>query len=131
MTALVTHRAIDGFRAALDEHRTAGRSIGFVPTMGYLHAGHRSLLDRARAENDVVAASIFVNPLQFAPDEDLRDYPRDLDRDIRLCRAAGVDVLFVPSVEEMYPEGAATTVSVGGVSEVLEGVVATDPTSRA
>ena len=122
MTGLDVHSTIDGFRADLDGHRAAGRSIGFVPTMGYLHAGHMSLVERARAENDVVAASIFVNPLQFSPDEDLKDYPRDLERDTRLCREAGVDLLLVPAVEEMYPDAAATTVTVSGVSEVLEGV---------
>ena len=121
MTELVTHLTIESFRAELDGHRASGRSVGFVATMGYLHEGHRSLMARARAENDIVAASIFVNPLQFAPGEDLRDYPRDLDRDTRLCREAGVDVLFAPSVDEMYPNGAATMVTVGGVSEALEG----------
>lgn len=88
--------------------RRQGRKVGFVPTMGYLHAGHASLMHEARrrvkAEGAVVA-SIFVNPAQFAPNEDLARYPRDLPRDRRLCREAGVDVLFVPSAEELYPGG--------------------------
>ena len=108
-------------RRLLDDQRRAGRAIGFVPTMGYLHAGHLSLVERAAAECDVVLASIFVNPLQFAPNEDLDAYPRDLDRDRGLARRAGVDVLFVPTTVEMYPEPVATTVSVSGVSERLDG----------
>ncbi|MFP3906049.1 MAG: pantoate--beta-alanine ligase [Acidimicrobiales bacterium] len=108
-------------RAVLDGERREGRSIGFVPTMGYLHAGHLSLMERAAAECDVVLASIFVNPLQFAPDEDLDAYPRDLDCDRERAAAAGVGILFVPSTAEMYPQPVATTVSVSGVSERLEG----------
>lgn len=96
-------------RAAL-QGATGG--IGFVPTMGYLHEGHSSLMRRARRECGVVVASIFVNPKQFGPTEDLARYPRDLARDRAVCEAAGVDVLFVPSVEEMYPAGFATEVSV-------------------
>jgi pantoate--beta-alanine ligase len=112
---------IADLRGALDAERAAGRRVGFVPTMGYLHDGHASLMRRARAETDVVAASIFVNPLQFGAGEDLDAYPRDLDRDRSLCAAAGVDVLFVPDVAEMYPAPVLTTVSVAGVSETLEG----------
>lgn len=118
-------------RAALDGERAAGRSVGFVPTMGYLHEGHVSLMRAARADVDasgggVVVSSIFVNPLQFAAHEDLDSYPRDLERDAALAEAAGVDLLFVPSVEEMYPDPVpggllATTVSVAGVSEGFEG----------
>ncbi|MDZ7679402.1 MAG: pantoate--beta-alanine ligase [Acidimicrobiales bacterium] len=108
-------------RAVLDGERREGRTIGFVPTMGYLHAGHLSLMERAAAECDVVLASIFVNPLQFAPSEDLDAYPRDLDRDRGLASGSGVGVLFVPSAAEMYPQPVATTVSVSGVSERLEG----------
>jgi pantoate--beta-alanine ligase len=96
--------------------------VGFVPTMGYLHEGHASLMRRARAENDVVVASIFVNPLQFGPAEDLAAYPRDLERDTAIAAGAGVDYLFVPSAEEMYPGGRpSTTVTVAGVSEGMEG----------
>jgi pantoate--beta-alanine ligase len=108
-------------RPLLDGERAAGRSVGLVPTMGYLHDGHLALMRRARVETDVVVASIFVNPLQFSAGEDLEAYPRDLDRDGRLAEAAGVDVLFVPSADEMFPEPVLTTVSVAEVSEPLEG----------
>lgn len=116
-------QTIEALRSLLDEHRGAGASVGFVPTMGYLHDGHVSLMRAARAGCDVVVSSVFVNPLQFAVDEDLDDYPRDLERDAGLAAGAGVDVLFVPSVQEMYPAGhpIATTVSVAGVSEGFEG----------
>ena len=114
---------IDDLRARLARARTTGRTIGFVPTMGYLHDGHVSLMRAARSSDDLVVASVFVNPLQFAAGEDLEDYPRDLDRDAELAADAGVDLLFVPSVTEMYPHGhpIATTVSVSGVSEGFEG----------
>jgi len=112
---------IDDLRAELDGHRAAGRTVGFVPTMGYLHDGHASLMQAARAETDVVVASIFVNPLQFGAGEDLEAYPRDLARDTDLAAAAGVDLLFTPSVEVMYPRPVLTTVSVAQVSEGLEG----------
>jgi pantoate--beta-alanine ligase len=108
-------------RPLLDGERAAGRAVGLVPTMGYLHDGHRALMRRARAETDVVVASIFVNPLQFGAGEDLEAYPRDLDRDGRLAEAAGVDVLFVPSPDEMFPAPVLTTVSVAQLSEPLEG----------
>lgn len=111
-------------RAALLATRVAeGRPglVGLVPTMGYLHEGHRSLMRRARAECAVVATTIFVNPTQFGPNEDFTRYPRDEARDFAICEAEGVDIVFAPSVEEMYPEGAETTVSVGRLSTVLEG----------
>jgi pantoate--beta-alanine ligase len=111
-------------RDVLDAARATGRSVGLVPTMGALHAGHVSLMARARAECQVVAVSIFVNPLQFGDPEDIARYPRTLDWDLGVCAAAGVDVVFVPSVLEMYPgwpEPVATTVSVRGVSEGWEG----------
>jgi len=113
--------AIADLRAALDAERAGGCRVGFVPTMGYLHDGHASLVRAARAATDVVAVSIFVNPLQFGAGEDLSAYPRDLARDSRLAEANGADLLFTPSVEEMYPLPVQTTVSVGGVSEPLEG----------
>jgi hypothetical protein len=106
---------------ALDAERAEGRVVGLVPTMGYLHAGHRSLMHAAVAGADVAAVTIFVNPLQFAPTEDLSTYPRDLDRDLSMARDAGIAHVFHPSVDEMYPEPIATTVSVSGVSEPLEG----------
>jgi pantoate--beta-alanine ligase len=114
---------IAGFRDALDALRAGGSTVGFVPTMGYLHAGHGSLIERAAAECDVVALSIFVNPLQFAANEDLSSYPRDLDRDRALASAAGATHLLVPSVEEMYPRPVATEVSVSGVSARMEGAL--------
>ncbi|MDZ7676540.1 MAG: pantoate--beta-alanine ligase [Acidimicrobiales bacterium] len=110
-------------RSLLDAARAEGRTVGFAPTMGYLHEGHVSLMRAARTETEVVVASVFVNPLQFAAHEDLDDYPRDLERDAALAEEAGVDVLFVPSSAEMYPDGhpIATTVTVDGVSAGFEG----------
>jgi pantoate--beta-alanine ligase len=116
-----TLHTIAELRPLLDGERAAGHSVGLVPTMGYLHGGHLALMQRARAETDVVVASIFVNPLQFGAGEDLETYPRDLDRDGRLAEAAGVDVLFVPGAVEMFPEPMLTTVSVAQVSDPLEG----------
>jgi len=113
-----------GCREALQVARDAGRAIGLVPTMGALHAGHVSLMARARAECGTVAVSIFVNPLQFGDPEDIAHYPRTLERDLAVCAGAGVDVVFVPTVTEMYPDWpapVATTVSVRGVSEGWEG----------
>jgi pantoate--beta-alanine ligase len=101
--------------------RDAERPVGLVPTMGALHEGHLALLERARAECATVVMSLFVNPTQFAPGEDLRSYPRSEDGDARLAAAAGVDVVFAPAAPEMYPDGFATTVHVAGVSEHLEG----------
>ncbi len=94
---------------------------GLVPTMGYLHAGHISLVEKARAENDLVGASIYVNPTQFGPREDLAAYPRDLDRDLRLLEQSGTDLVWVPNDEEVYPPGYQTYVEVGEVTKVLEG----------
>ena len=104
-----------------DAARTRGQRIGFVPTMGYLHAGHLSLVAEARRRADVVVASIFVNPLQFGANEDLARYPRDIERDSQLLTAAGTDVLFLPDVKEMYPEGFQTTVTVERVTRGLCG----------
>jgi pantoate--beta-alanine ligase len=107
-------------RALLGDRRP-GAAVGFVPTMGYLHAGHASLMEAAREATDVVVASIFVNPLQFGPGEDLDAYPRDLVGDTALAERSGVDLLFAPSGAEMYPSPMRTTVSVAGVSQALEG----------
>jgi pantoate--beta-alanine ligase len=122
-TAVRVIDRIADLRETLEAARAAGRRVGLVPTMGYLHDGHASLVRRARAENDVVAVTLFVNPLQFAPTEDLAAYPRDFERDRGIVAAAGGDLLFAPSVEEMYPDGTptATTVTVAGVSEGMEG----------
>lgn len=100
---------------------TMAGTIGAVPTMGYLHEGHLALVRRARAENDHVVVSIFVNPTQFGPNEDYARYPRDPERDLAMLRAEGVDVVFMPSVQEMYPEGFATYVNVERLTERLEG----------
>jgi len=116
-----TVSSVQDLHRTLAEHRAAGRSVGFVPTMGFLHEGHLSLVRRARQENDVVVVSIFVNPAQFAPTEDLDRYPRDLERDSALCSGEGCDILFVPRPEEMYPAGFSTYVSVDGLSSNLEG----------
>ncbi|HSN69304.1 MAG TPA: pantoate--beta-alanine ligase [Thermoanaerobaculia bacterium] len=115
-------REIAEVRAAVAGARAAGRRIGFVPTMGFLHEGHLSLIDLARERGaSFIAVSIFVNPLQFGPAEDFERYPRDEERDRRLLEERGVDLLFIPSVEAMYPAGAVTRVIVGGVAESLEG----------
>jgi pantoate--beta-alanine ligase len=108
-------------RIALAPERLANRVVGLVPTMGALHDGHLSLVRAARENSEVVVVSVFVNPLQFGQGEDLDSYPRDDARDMELLRSAGVDVVFVPSQEEMYPPEASSTVRVAGVSEVLEG----------
>ena len=114
---------IAALRERLGEHRKAGRRIGLVPTMGYLHAGHMELVSRAKAENDVVVTSIFVNPLQFGANEDLTKYPRDLERDSAMLRDAGVDYLFAPSVTDMYPRPMETVVDVPKLGAELEGAV--------
>ncbi|MBS1880139.1 MAG: pantoate--beta-alanine ligase [Actinobacteria bacterium] len=120
-------RAKAQLRAALERPRREAVSIGLVPTMGYLHDGHASLLRAARAECDLVVMSLFVNPTQFGPGEDLDRYPRDEERDLRLAAEAGVDFVYAPPVEEVYPEGFATTVEVRGpLTEVLDG----DPARR-
>ncbi len=108
-------------REICDAARAQGRTVGFVPTMGYFHDGHRSLMRAARADNDLVVVSLFVNPTQFAPTEDLSAYPRDLDGDAAQAGAEGVDLLFVPRVDEVYPGDERTTVHVGGITEVLCG----------
>jgi pantoate--beta-alanine ligase len=109
---------------ALERARAAGRTVGLVPTMGALHAGHVSLVARARAECDVVAVTIFVNPLQFGDPADIAAYPRTLEHDLAVCAEAGADLVFAPTVREMYPSWPAppaTTVSVRGVSDAWEG----------
>ncbi len=114
-------RDLPALRAATATFRAAGRSLGLVPTMGALHAGHIELVAAARREADAVAASIFVNPLQFAATEDLSRYPRDEDGDLAKLRAAGCDLVWMPPVEAMYPPGAATVIEVAGPSAGWEG----------
>jgi pantoate--beta-alanine ligase len=121
-----TVRTVAELRTVLAPARRAGRSIGLVPTMGFFHEGHLALMRAARAASDVVVVSLFVNPTQFGPNEDLDSYPRDEQRDAALAEREGVDVLFAPPVEEVYPDGFATTVAVTGLSEVLDG----DPARR-
>ncbi len=118
---MIVARTVAEFRTARDSLLAGGRVLGLVPTMGYLHQGHRSLIRRARAECDAVAVTIFVNPTQFGPNDDFTRYPRDEARDLESCAADGVDLVLAPPVEEIYPEGACTTVSVGPLSRVLEG----------
>ncbi len=103
------------------ELRTGGSVLGFVPTMGALHEGHLSLVQRAKAECTVVVASIFVNPLQFAPGEDFARYPRTFDEDCTKLKAEGVEILFAPETAEMYPDGAMTTVTMAGIGDQLDG----------
>jgi pantoate--beta-alanine ligase len=121
-----TLRTVAELRAALEPARRAGRTIGLVPTMGAFHEGHLELIRRAREQNDVVVVSLFVNPAQFSPNEDLDAYPRDEARDAALAEELGADVLFAPPVEEVYPAGFATSVSVSGLTQVLDG----DPRRR-
>ncbi|MYI82577.1 MAG: pantoate--beta-alanine ligase [Chloroflexi bacterium] len=111
-------RTLADLRMAL---RSPAAPVGLVPTMGYLHRGHISLVEAARAECPTVVVSLFVNPTQFGPNEDFEDYPRDEDRDLDLLGDAGADIAFIPSVEEIYPAGDSTRVRVGGLTEVLEG----------
>ena len=113
--------SVAGFRKAMEQERAAGRSVGLVPTMGYLHDGHASLMRRAAAECDVVAVTVFVNPLQFGANEDLDSYPRDLDGDVALAAANGATYVFAPTTAEMYPTPMLTSVRVSAVSEPLEG----------
>lgn len=114
--------SIADLRTACERARARGSRVGLVPTMGYLHDGHHSLIRAARAQTDFVVVTIFVNPLQFGPAEDLDRYPRDLTGDLEQCRSEGVDVVFSPPASEMYPQDApATTVHVAGLTDVLCG----------
>jgi pantoate--beta-alanine ligase len=112
---------IHAFRSYLDDMRREDRTVGLVPTMGYLLDGHLSLIRRSVAECNITAVTIFVNPLQFAANEDLSSYPRDLPRDVELCESAGATIVLTPSVEEMYPEPMLTTVSVSTLGDTMEG----------
>jgi pantoate--beta-alanine ligase len=116
-----TETTVAGMKAAAAELRARGRSIGLVPTMGYLHEGHLSLVRECRKRADVTVVSIFVNPLQFGPQEDFRRYPRDPERDASLLEKEGVDILFLPADGDMYPEGYRTSVEVAGLQDKLCG----------
>jgi len=114
-------RRVAGMRDAARQVRALGKTVGFVPTMGFLHEGHVSLVRRMRAVADLTVVSIFVNPTQFGPGEDFERYPRDLARDCDLLASEGVDIVFAPEAGELYPAGASTFVEVAGLSDVLEG----------
>ncbi len=114
-------RTITEVRAAVREARLAGGTVGLVPTMGAFHEGHLSLMRAARQQNDLVVVSLFVNPTQFAANEDLSTYPRDEARDAALAETEGVDILFAPEPAEIYPDGFATNIHVAGITEVLDG----------
>ncbi len=120
-TPLQPVRTVDALRDAVAELRAAGRRVALVPTMGALHAGHLSLLTVAGRDDHAVVMSLFVNPTQFAPTEDLAAYPRDEDADLRLAAVAGAELIFAPDVSEMYPDGFGTTVTVDGPTHGLEG----------
>ena len=115
--------AVNEVRAAVWTARQSERKIGFVPTMGALHVGHVSLIEKARAECGFVVVSIFVNPTQFGPNEDFNRYPRPRETDIQICGDAGADLVFYPTVETMYPVGHRTFVEVAGLSDILEGAI--------
>lgn len=117
--------SIADLRSAIEALRSAGKKIGFVPTMGALHEGHLSLVRRARKENDTVVVSVFVNPTQFGPDEDFDAYPRPIENDRRMCEKAGVDILFAPAPAEMYTGGYATYVLQERYTEAFEGEIRT------
>lgn len=115
-------RTLQALHEVLSDHRRAGRTIGFVPTMGALHDGHVSLVRTARLKCDVTVVSIFVNPTQFAPGEDLETYPRTEEADIARLTEVGTDIVYLPDVAEMYPEGSKTNVGVEGMSDLLDGI---------
>jgi len=114
-------RSIRKIQETLNREKKKSKSIGFIPTMGYLHEGHLSLIRRGRKETDIVVVSIFVNPTQFGPREDYKRYPRNLRKDLKLCEEEGVDYVFSPSVKSIYPKGYSTYVSVEGLTENLCG----------
>jgi pantoate--beta-alanine ligase len=118
---LVVVKAIPALRQAVRDARQRGLTTGFVPTMGALHEGHASLIRAARKETGFVVVSIFVNPMQFGPHENLARYPRPFEKDVALCAAEGANLVFAPEVDTLYPTGFRTTVEVGGLQDVLEG----------
>lgn len=116
-------RTVRELRETMEKHRGQGQSIGLVPTMGALHAGHLSLIERARNENDIVVASVFVNPTQFNNPDDLRTYPRTEEADCKALEQGGADYAFIPTVEEIYPEPDTRVFDLGPVAEVMEGAM--------
>ncbi|TWT28334.1 pantoate--beta-alanine ligase [Planomicrobium sp. CPCC 101110] len=116
-----TIRTVEELKNWVREEKKSGQTIGLVPTMGFLHEGHLSLVEKAKQENDKVVMSIFVNPAQFGPNEDFDRYPRDMERDQQLAASAGTDVIFAPSVAEMYPRESQISISAGAQAEVLCG----------
>lgn len=118
---MIIVNTIEEVRRYVKQWRMEGKTIGFVPTMGYLHEGHRSLIERADKDNDIVVVSIFVNPTQFGPNEDLESYPRDMQRDSEVCKEAGADLIFNPEPSVMYEDNASTSVKVAGLSDELCG----------
>jgi pantoate--beta-alanine ligase len=123
VSAMKTVSTIAALREALAPHRRAGRTIGLCPTMGYLHVGHMELVKASKSRNDITVVTIFVNPTQFAPNEDLASYPRDLDRDLKMLKAQGAHYVFTPTVEEMYPGGEETIVETTRLAKVLMGKI--------
>ena len=111
-------KTIQEVRNEVKSWRKEGLTVGLVPTMGYLHEGHKSLIDRAVSECDRVVVSDFVNPMQFGPTEDLASYPRDIDADAKLCEAAGANLIFHPEPEEMYPEGNCSYINMTRLTDV-------------
>lgn len=116
-------RKVETLRHAVSDAKASGKTVGLVPTMGALHAGHISLVERARKENDIVVVSVFVNPTQFNNAEDLATYPRTEEADCAKLREAGVDIAFIPTVEEMYPEPDTRQFDLGNVAAVMEGAM--------
>lgn len=118
---MIVYRTIKDLTQHLDALRNSQKSIGFVPTMGALHKGHASLVERATGDNDVVVVSIFVNPAQFNDPEDLKNYPRTLEQDLEVLQSLQVDLVFVPSIEEIYPEEDTRSFDLGGLDQLMEG----------
>lgn len=114
-------KTVKDIRSIVKKERSAGKTIGFVPTMGYLHQGHLSLIKKAKEENDVVVVSVFVNPIQFGAGEDYETYPRNIEKDSNLAKGAGADLIFNPEVGEMYPKGYKTDVEVHSITDKLCG----------
>ncbi len=118
---MITIKHISQMQSTSNHLRILNKKIALVPTMGFLHQGHLSLISKAKQNADIVIVSIFVNPAQFAPNEDFLNYPRDIDHDISLLHSANVDYLFIPDIDEIYPEGFSTNIHIRGITELFEG----------